>query len=321
MKSVSLIIVNFNSESHTLATLRELSTRPDELPEQLIIIDNSPANRLSQHLTNLDLPIAYHATGKNLGFAGGVNLGIEYCTGQFIILLNPDACPDPGCLSGLVKVLRNDQAIGVAAPCLLSCEDKPQPAISATKSDPSLFTTLVEYTVLKRFLPKDWLQNHYFVVPGQGRDPVDCSMVQGACFAFQRSWFERIGPFDADSFFLYWEETDFCRRIRQLGGRVVYCPQLTCRHQGGASVGEDGQDLYYFWHSLYSYHRKYYGPLAAIRLRLLLIPGIAAELLILLMLSRFRHRNDSQLEVHINRMRKVLIEQFRCNHKYGTLRQ
>ena len=320
MESVSLIIVNFNTEFHVLATLTELATRPDELPGQLIVIDNSPANGLSRLLADLDFAVDYRAADDNLGFAGGVNLGLEHSNGRFAILLNPDARPEPGCLPGLVKVLVDHTDIGVAGPVLLSCEEVPQPVISATRCDPSLLTTLMEYTALHRLMAKDWLQNHYFVAPGGGNDLVDCAMVQGACFAFRRSWLDRVGRFDADTFFLYWEETDFCRRIRQLGGRVVYCPQLTCRHQGGASMDEDGQDIHYFWRSLYGYHRKHHGAPAAMVLRLLLIPGMAAELLILLVLSRLRHRGDPLLERHIDRMRILLSEQFRAGGKQSTIK-
>lgn len=314
MKSVSLIMVNFNTETHVLSTLMELRSRPEELPDQLIVIDNSPAYGLSQELAGLDLDVDYLATNDNLGFAGGVNLGLELCKGRFIILLNPDACPDRGCLAGLIDTLGYHEDIAVAGPALLSLAETPQPMVSATKSDPTLLTTLVEYTALHRLVSKDWLLKNYFVAPGGERTMVDCAMVQGACFAFKRNWLRRVGIFDAETFFLYWEETDFCRRIRNHGGRVIYCPKLTCRHQGGASVSGN-QDIHLFWRSLYGYHHKHHGPFAGLVLRLLLIPGMATELVILQLLLYLRHGDDRQLERHIERMRLLLIEQFRPGDK------
>lgn len=320
MQSASLIIVNFNSEAHTLAALALLASRPDELPGQLIVVDNSPGNGLSRRLEDLDLRVAYIPSGRNLGFAAGVNLGLEHSTGRYVILLNPDARPEPHCLSGLVMVLAGQPDIAVAGPVLLPFEEGMVPVPSATRRDPSLLTALIEYTALHRLMPRDWLRNRYFVMPGAETEPFDCAMVQGACFTFRRDWQKRAGPFDADRFFLYWEETDFCRRVRKLGGRVVCCPQLRCRHQGGASTAGGEQDIHHFWRSLYAYHRKHGGPLTPLMLRLLLIPGMATELLILRLLSRFRRRGDVQLERHIDRQQALLIEQFHSGRRQDTIK-
>lgn len=312
MDATSLIIVNYHTESHLLATLSDLASRPGELPGQVIVVDNSPQNGLREVLSGLDMVVAYQATDRNLGFAGGVNLGLEQSRGRFIILLNPDARPQAGCLPGLIRVLADQPDIGVAGPAMLSCGARPQAMISATRRDPTLATFLAEYTVLHRLLPRDWLQHHYFVPPGQGRDPVDCAMVQGACFAMRRDWLERTGPFDAKRFFLYWEETDFCRRLRALGGRVVYCPQLSCLHEGGVSTGGD-QDISLFWQSLHAWHRKHHGTGANLFLRALLVPGIGAELLILaLLMLRPRRAPDPR---HLVRLRRQLRQQFRCGSR------
>lgn len=319
MQTTSLLIVNFNSETHTLAALALLASRPGEWPGQLVVVDNSPANGLSGRLEPLGPGVRYIPAVRNLGFAGGVNLGLANCSGRFVILLNPDARPEPHCLSGLVKVLADQPAIAVAGPALLPLDGSTPPVPSATRRDPSLLTALIEYTALHRLMCSDWLQTRYFVMPGSEAAPVDCAMVQGACFAFRRDWQERAGPFDAERFFLYWEETDFCRRVRRLGGRVVYCPQLRCRHQGGASTADGEQDIRHFWRGLHAYHRKHGGPLTPLLLRLLLIPGMATELLILLLLSSFRRRGDTQLERHIGRLRAQLIEQFHSSRRQDTM--
>lgn len=319
MQTTSLLIVNFNSEAHTLAALALLASRPGERPGQIIVVDNSPANGLLRRLESVDPRVAYIPAPRNLGFAGGVNLGLANCSGRFVILLNPDARPEPHCLSGLVRMLAEQPDIAVAGPALLPLDESKPPVPSATRRDPSLLTTLIEYTALHRLASRDWLQTRYFVMPGSATEPVDCAMVQGACFAFRRDWQERAGPFDADRFFLYWEETDFCRRLRRLGGRVVYCPHLRCRHLGGASLAAGEQDIPHFWRSLHAYHRKHHGRAAALLLRMLLIPGMAAELLILLLLARRRHRGDCRLERHINRLRAQLTEQFPSRRRQDTI--
>jgi hypothetical protein len=310
MQSTSLIIVNFNTEAHVLAALAEIAARPEELPGQIIVVDNSPENGLSTQLIDLDVDVDYVPTSRNIGFAGGVNRGLARSSGRFVILLNPDARPEANCLAGLVKMLDEQPDIAVAAPALLPFDLEKSPVPSATRCDPSLMTTMIEYTALRRLMADDWLKTNYFVMPGSETEPIDCAMVQGACFAFRRSWEERVGGFDDGHFFLYWEETDFCRRIRNQGGRVVYCPQLSCRHLGGASLSEGGQDIQQFWQSLYSYHGKHRGLLAVCFLRLLLITGMTVEWLILRLLSCCRGRGDAKLQRDMARVRAQLIEQF-----------
>lgn len=311
MNSVSLIIVNYNSESLVNDLLITLIDRPSELPDQLILVDNSPANGLADLVRAIDHSIEYYSSSHNRGFAGGVNLGLRYSKGRYIILLNPDTMPEKGCLSGLIQALTSEKKIAVAGPVLYSFDEEPQAVISATQTEPSLFSSLVEYTILQRFMPKDWLNRNYFVSPHKPNGLIECAMVQGACFAFKRKWLASVGDFDEEAFFLYWEETDFCRRIRKHGGKVVYCTQFACRHLGGASVQNGQQHIHHFWRSLFTYHRKHNGFFKMVILRFLLIPGIAAELLLLMFIALVRRKKNPQLIQDINRLRGIFLEQFR----------
>ena len=156
---------------------------------------------------------------------------------------------------------------------------RPQP--SATAIDPGVVSALVEYTIAHRVVGRDWLRRRYFLPSSvePGAEAIDCAMVQGACLALRREAFTAIGGFDAERFFLYWEETDLERRFRRAGWRVLYCRDLACRHLGGASL-DPGRSQHegHFWRGFYAYHRKHGGMVRELVLRLLLIPGISAEL-------------------------------------------
>jgi GT2 family glycosyltransferase len=159
--------------------------------------------------------------------------------------------------------------------------------------------------------PSDWLAKHYFLDARTSRGPVECAMVQGACFAFRKVWSDRVGGFDADRFFLYWEETDFCRRVMAVGGKVLFCPQLICRHRGGVSMPNGKQDIRHFWRSFYAYHRKHDGVLKTGLLRLLLSSGMAAEYLLLTGLRHWRRDADSVLVSDHEELGARLREQLR----------
>jgi GT2 family glycosyltransferase len=187
---------------------------------------------------------------------------------------------------------------------------------SALRRDPGLWSALVEYTAAHRVVGSDWLDRHYFLraedVPSS---PVDCATVQGACLAVPRAVIERIGGFDEARFFLYWEETDFLRRLRTAGGRVLYCPHLSCAHDGGASIEDGDQDPAHFWRGFYRYHRKHNGRFYALLLRALLAPGIAAELAVLAALDLGRRGRDPILRRDLGTVRTRLREQFRSHRR------
>jgi GT2 family glycosyltransferase len=312
---LTVILVNYRTEDHTVACLDHLAALEGECPSQTVVVDNSPSDRLQTNAERRGPKVAYLPQSENVGFAAGVNRGLDAAVGRFVVVLNPDARPEPGCLSGLVEVLEG-KPMTAAGPALVPmAPGRPGPP-SALRRDPDLWTALVEYTFGHRVVGRDWLDRHYFLraedVPSS---PVDCATVQGACLALPRTAIDRIGGFDASRFFLYWEETDLLRRLRASGGRVLYCPHLRCAHDGGASIDGGGQDPAHFWRGFYRYHRKHNGRLYALLLRALLASGIAAELAALAALDLGRRGRDPILRRDLGTARTRLREQFRSHRR------
>ena len=303
MLEATLVLVNFHSEEHVCEALAHLEVRPDDWPVQVVIVDNSPERGLAARLAGRARPVEYVTLGHNVGFAAAVNRGIERARGTTVVLLNPDARPEAGCLRGLVDVLATHGA-GVAGPALVPFDDSEPAVPSATRADPTWLTAMIEHTVARRLAPAGWLDRRYFLraddrvgeASARGAaEPVRCAMVQGACLALRRQWIERVGGFDAERFFLYWEETDFCRRVRAAGGTVLYCPALRCRHLGGGSMPDGRQDAHAYWRSFYAYHRKHGGRVYAALLGVSLLAGAAAEYLVLSALHVWRRGGDAAL--------------------------
>ncbi len=310
MLEASLILVNYRTEAHVRDCLIDLQSRPEELPAEILIVDNSPDRHLPRLLEQFGLSVQYIPTERNLGFAGGVNLGLERSREAIVILLNPDARIEAGCLSGLVDVLETKAGAAVAGPALVPFSDEFPSQPSATRRDPGMLTALIEYTFVGRVFSPRWLDDHYFLDMKDGRPIVDSAMVQGACLALKKEYIERVGLFDAERFFLYWEETDFCRRIRAAGGRVLYCPRLRCRHLGGASLEMRDQHLYHFWRGFHRYHRKHNGRVKSLLLQLLLIIGIGGECALLELLHLWRRGRDPKLASDMMTAWARLREQF-----------
>lgn len=309
MIDATLILVNYRTEAHVLATLRHLSKCSREMPVRLIVVDNSASTYLAEEMAMAFPQVQYLFSSHNLGFAGGVNLGLMHAEGEFIILLNPDAHPERGCLSGLMSVLAAEPEAAAAGPKLIPFTPKEPLCPSATWRDPDLLTALVEYTPCRRMFAERWLWDHYWIDPNIISYTTSCAMVQGACLVIKKSWLERVEWFDSERFFLYFEETDFCRRIRQKGGSVLYCPQFVCRHQGGVSLDGRGQDTVRFWKSFYNFHAKHYGPVYAVLVRGLLTAGLAGEYLMCWLKQQLGH---STINAEFDEYVKLVAERLRC---------
>ena len=312
MDDVSTIVVNYRTPELTSACLRHLRELGDEAPGQMIVVDNSPTERSAEMVAGSSDRAVLLPQPGNIGFAAAVNRGAEVATRPLLVLLNPDARPEPGCLRGLTDVVRA-RPTTAAGPSLVSPTTGRPSEPSALRRDPGLLTSLVEYTVARRIVPGDWLDRHYYLgADSVTTSPVECAMVQGACVALRRSDFLGLGGFDEERFFLYWEETDFLRRLRSAGGSVLYCPHLRCVHIGGASVG-GGQDEEHFWRGLHRYHTKHSGWLLASVLRAGLAGGIAAEVAVLSCLDVLRSGRDTTLRRDLAVAQRRLHQQFRSS--------
>lgn len=310
MIDATAILVNYRCDRHTLECVRHLGRLGEEQPAAIVVVDNSPSGSLEGELVRLEPTLGYLPQDRNLGFAGGVNRGLRWADRSTVVLLNPDARPEPGCLSGLAAIVEREGDV-IAGPALVSPNPEEAHPPSALRRDPSVLTALVEYTVLGRLAGKNWLDSNYFLRPEDvTASPVECATVQGACLAFPRQMIEGVGDFDERRFFFYWEETDFERRVRAAGGRVLYCPYLRCLHEGGASTTRGRQDADAFWRGFYRYHRKYGGTMTSVFLRCALIAGIGIETAVLAGIRVSRQKRDPRLEADYRALRARLTAQF-----------
>ncbi len=218
---VYVVTLNWNRPDDTLACLASLRGQQGAFDLRLIVVDNGSTDdsveRIHAAFSAADLLEA----GRNLGFGGGMNLGINYALergAEYILLLNNDTLAD----SGLVEQLLCHVAPGVGMIA---------PAIFYAKAPKRIWsvgggfsTVLLEAT-----------GNH-----GRGRPLPTESMERGflaACaLLVPRQVFERVGLFD-ERFFMYYEDLDFCLRVRQAGYRLLIAPQARLWHKVAVSSG------------------------------------------------------------------------------------
>jgi GT2 family glycosyltransferase len=167
-----------------------------------------------------DLPLTLIQNGANLGFAAGNNTGLRYALRdpnfEYFWLLNNDAKPAPDALSALVTKIRTDQRVGaVASICYYAAAPETVQAWAGARVN--LWVGYARNSTEPR--SDDWFQSLY-----------------GASFLIRRAALEDAGLMD-EGYFLYWEETDFCLRLRKAGWRLAAAPDSRVLHKVNASTG------------------------------------------------------------------------------------
>jgi GT2 family glycosyltransferase len=222
---VDVVVVSYNSRDHLRAAVEPLSAVSDL---RAIVVDNGSADGSVESVSDLPLTIVRSAT--NGGFAHGCNLGWRAGEAPFVLFLNPDAAIDPESVLLLVRAVE-DSAVGAAAPKIVHPDGELH---YSQRRFPRLRSLYAQALFLHRLFPRaDWSDEvirtqEAYAAPGSP------DWVSGACVLVKRSALEELDGLD-EGFFMYWEDTDLCRRLRSLGFGVRYQPDAVAVHVGGAS--------------------------------------------------------------------------------------
>jgi GT2 family glycosyltransferase len=219
--SVDVVVVAYNSRDclptclESLAGAREVS---------IIVVDNACPQRSYEVVERL-LGVRVIHTGRNGGFAYGSNAGWRAGDSEFVLFLNPDARLDRDSLARMAQVLRDDSTAGVVGPRTHQTDGSLAWSI---RRFPSLRSTYARAFFIHRLMPRAAWVDEVVRDPGPYARRGSVAWLPGTCLLARRTIDE--------SFFMYVEDMDFCRRVRALGFDVVYCPDAVCVHEGGQSL-------------------------------------------------------------------------------------
>ncbi len=229
------------------------------LTSEIIVVDNASADG-SAAMVRVEFPaVRLIVNAENLGFARGNNQGIRVSGGRYVVLLNSDTIVPSGALATLVAFMDAHPTAGAVGPRLLRPDGTPQPY--AFGGDPTLRYLLargVNRLIFRRPL-HDWVTDAVQEV----------DWVSGACLMVRRAAMDQVGLLD-ENIFMYFEDNDWCLRIRQAGWRVVFNPHVAITHIGGQSLAQNPAARRAYRDSLRYFYAKHYGPTAGLLLRLLL---------------------------------------------------
>lgn len=229
---LSILTVTYNSSRLIGPLLTNLKQELRGLRAEVIVVDNASRDNTAE-LIRRDFPwVKLIASEHNLGFAAGNNLAARNASGRTLLLLNPDAMVEPGALARGLRLMALHPLAGLAGGELRGVDGSRQPS---ARMFPTLRDELFTLTGLAaRFPSNKWLArlDRRWADPEQ---PAQVDWIPGAFVFIPAQLFSRLGGFD-ERFFMYYEEVDLCRRIKDAGYQVHYWPELKATHIGGESA-------------------------------------------------------------------------------------
>lgn len=274
---VSVIIITRNTRELTAAAIRAVAAAREALAVEIILVDNGSTDDTVTVLPREFPEIQLIPSDRNLGFARACNRAAQVARGEFLLLLNSDARPQPGALSRAVALLRAHPDWAVAGAQMLNADGSRQNSIA---NFPGLATELLNKSLLRRLWPRRF--------PGKEQvftAPVAVETVVGAFMLIRKSVWQAQGGLD-ERFFFFFEETDFCRQVRCAGLQVMHLPEVRVWHEQGATAKKvSAAARIEYWRSRYAYFTKNFGAgtrgvlVVGLGLRLF-VDGLVAGLLV-----------------------------------------
>ena len=264
---LSVVIVSWNTREITLEALRSFLPA-DDLPLEVVVVDNASSDGSADAIEAEFPAIQVIRNERNLGFAGGVNVGLRASRHPLVLLLNSDTRVVDDALSRLVDYVGVHPEAGIVGPRVLNEDGTLQASYFRF---PSLLNQLLEATYLSQLMPGSRLFNRERHGGGDAAAPAPVDAVSGCCFLVRRSVLDSVGVLDED-FFMYAEETDLCYRAWQAGFEVHYAPVGEIVHLHGASSRlASRRNFLEYRRSILRFFRKNRGPLATEGARVLLL--------------------------------------------------
>ncbi len=170
---------------------------------------------------------------ENRGYGAGLNAGMEAASGDFLLLLNSDAWAREGAVERLVAFAEAHPRAGLVGPRARNPDGSLQRTV---RGFPTLWRLATEYLFLRKLAPRSRLLNAFYAGGFDHDEARPVEWVMGFAMLVRREAVEQVGGLDED-FFMFSEETDWCRRFRDAGWEVWFTPDAEFTHVGAVSHG------------------------------------------------------------------------------------
>lgn len=231
---MTIITVTFNNDKNITQFLNSITKNFPKNCE-LIIVDNNSSDKTVEKILefkkkkNLDL-IKLIEMSKNVGFAKANNVGANLALYQILLFLNSDTLVTNEALVRLEEFIEENADAGIVGPQLIRKNGQTQPSV---KNFPTLSKAIREYLFGIKYSYSEYIP--------ETQKPVIVESIYGTCIMMKKNIFDKLEGFN-EKYFLYYEDLDLCEKVRNLGLKIYYLPEVKIIHFLGGSNDRSGSD-------------------------------------------------------------------------------
>jgi GT2 family glycosyltransferase len=260
----SIIIVSFNTRDVLRECLQSVEREAAGRNMETLVVDNHSSDG-SPEMVEVEFPrVRLVRSDVNLGFGAANNIALREAKGKYFVLLNSDAFFDPKALELAITHMDATPGCGLGGGLLVGRDRAWQPS---ARTFHSLSGDAIVYLGLAGKYPKSKVFGAFDRTWADVNQAAEVDWVPGAFSIIRPEAIEKTGLFD-EAFFLYYEEVDLCRRIKQAGYSIWYWPDVVITHIGGESSrklkslefsSQAAQVVLWRMRSTLLYYRKHHG--------------------------------------------------------------
>jgi len=268
--------VSWNAQNDLRACLTSLDeATADPATIEIVVVDNASSDGSADMVEAAFPHVELIRLEENTGFSGGNNRALERLDASYALLLNSDATCAPGALDTLLEWAAANPDVGIVGPKVLNPNGSLQ---YSCRRFPTFAAGLFRNVYLGRLFPNNKPAADYLMQDFDHGSVTDVDWVSGCAMLVRRDCIEQIGLLDAESFFMYCEDMDWCLRAHEANWRVVYFPDAIVTHAIGRS-SDHAADRMILEHSrsmwrFYLKHRAFFQDRVPAALRPFILPGI-----------------------------------------------
>lgn len=264
-KDLEIIILTYNSEfwlKKTLTTLKQFYLDKTSLSVSVTVVDNNSEDN-SIEVLRRDYPwVKRVELHKNIGFAAANNIALAQVTASYAMLLNSDVeCTTESNFDELIEYMNDHPKVGAITPKIIFKSGNIDPG--SHRGEPKPWASLTYFLGLEKLFPKNKLFSQYhqwYKILGAIHTIDACS---GAAMIIRMSNAKTVGLMD-EQFFMYAEDLDWCKRIRESGHTIIFYPFVTIIHHKyksgikGSSIQIARKTRRHFYDTMLQYYDKHY---------------------------------------------------------------
>lgn len=215
---LSIIILNYKSRGLVKQCVKTIGLCAPSVSHEIIVVDNDSKDGTGEMLAAAFPHVRFIQSSANVGYAAGNNIGIRAARGRYVVIMNPDITVRPGALEAMTAFMDANPDVGIMGPKLVHPDGSIDPSCYRF---PTYAIPVYRRTPLGRLQSARVAVAKYLMEDYDKQATTDVDWLLGAVLMVRREALDGVGMLD-ERYFLYFEDTDWCRRFWQAGWRVVY---------------------------------------------------------------------------------------------------